>query len=102
VLASITDHDDESLDPTSWSFTIRGADNVGVMTNPGTYTQMVTHNGVLYAVEDVGDGYYFAADGFHKDTGLRMNGIRLTRTSGPKFDSGIGPRAQSRCGIRPS
>jgi len=69
--AFITDQDGQSLEDVSWSFTVRGADEVGALAGVGTFSQMVAHKGRIYAAEDVGAGYYFDGNAFVTDAGMR-------------------------------
>ncbi len=50
--AFITDQDGQSLEDVSWSFTVRGADEVGALAGVGTFSQMVAHKGRIYAPAD--------------------------------------------------
>ena len=63
-----------TLDLVSWSFRVRGADQVGVLSGVGSFSQMVTNKGRLYAVEDLG------AFG---DLGARRSAIRVLDASDP-------------------
>jgi hypothetical protein len=84
----IVDQEGLSPDPASWSFTVRGADEVGSLAGVGTFSQMVVHKGKIYSAEDVGTGYYFDGTTFQVDTGMRKHGIRVmdaTDPSNPKL-----------------
>lgn len=83
VTQGLQDRDGEPMVPQSWSFTIRGADEVGSLLNPGTFTDMVVNRGTLYAVEDVGEGYTFDGQSFLPNPGARRHAIRMIDVSDP-------------------
>lgn len=83
VTQGLQDRDGEPMVPQSWSFTIRGADEVGSLVNPGTFTDMVVNRGTLYAVEDVGEGYTFDGQSFLPNPGARRHAIRMIDVSDP-------------------
>jgi len=79
----LSDIEGLSPDPASWSFSIRGAEEVGSLAGVGTFTQMAVHKGKIYAAEDVGSGYQFDGNGFAVDAGLRKQGIRVIDATDP-------------------
>lgn len=86
----LADQEGLSPDPASWTFTVRGADEVGSLAGVGTFSQMVVHKGKIYTAEDVGTGYYFDGNAFVNDEGMRKQGIRVIDATDPSHPS-LGP-----------
>lgn len=79
VSSLILDQDGESLDPVSWSFTVRGADEVGSLLGVGSFSEMVVHKGNLYAVEKIRE----SLGGNFDIAGSPIQGIRMMDVSDP-------------------
>lgn len=84
----IVDQEGESLDNLSWTFTIRGADEVGVLAGAGTYSEMVVHKGTLYAVEKIRESV--ASDYGFDIAGAPIQTIRMIDVSDPSSPK-LGP-----------
>lgn len=79
VFSLILDQDGEALDPVSWSFTVRGADEVGSLLGVGSFSEMVAHKGNLYAVEKIRE----SLGGNFDIAGSPIQGIRMMDVSDP-------------------
>lgn len=68
-----------SLDPVSWSFVVRGAEEIGSLPDVGTFYDMVVHKGTLYAGEKIGE----SLGGTFDTAGVAIQGIRMIDVSDP-------------------
>ena len=87
----LVDQNGDALDNVSWSFLVRGADEVGSLANVGEYSEMVVANGTIYTVEkireSVGSQYGFDIAGAPIQA-IRM--IDITDPSAPKLGPSFG------------
>lgn len=79
VEANILDQDREPFVPVSWSFTVRGAEEVGAIQS-GTLSEMVVHKGRLFAVEKLGESL---VDPMWDAPGYPVSGLRIFDVSSP-------------------